>query len=163
MVQYAVFTVTGVNQKKNLEELNAFLRSHRIYHVEKQFLPASQEACWSFCIEYDTQGTVKGKNTVDYKEVLSEKEFAVYSKLRDIRKESAAEHNVPLYAVFTNEQLAAMVKNRTATLQHMGKIEGVGESKVEHYGERFVTFLQAVFGGDDETSRKHISGSLFLE
>jgi superfamily II DNA helicase RecQ len=163
MVQYAVFSVSGINRQKDLDELNTFLRSHRIYQVEKQFLADAQGASWCFCIEYDAQVPVKGKHTVDYKEVLSEKEFAVYSKLRDIRKESAAEHNVPLYAVFTNEQLAAMVKNRTATLQHMGKIEGVGESKVEHYGERFVTFLQTVFGGDDETSRKHISGSLFLE
>ncbi len=117
MVQYAVFTVSGMNRQKELDELNTFLRSHRIYQVEKQFLSGAQGACWSFCIEYDAQVPVKGKNTIDYKEVLSEKEFAVYSKLRDIRKESAAEHNVPLYGI-TNEQKLHIVKTDGDIARH---------------------------------------------
>jgi superfamily II DNA helicase RecQ len=125
--------------------MNTFLRSHRIYHVEKQFLAVPNEERWSFCIEYDGQNQAKGQQKIDYKEVLSEKEFAVFSKLRDIRKHVAAEENIPLYAVFTNEHLAVMVKNRIATVQQMRDLNGVGESKITNYADRFTDFLQTVF------------------
>lgn len=154
MIQYAVFTVPVFDTQKELNELNTFLRSHRVYHVEKQFISSAKAAGWSFCIEYETQVSVNGKNRIDYKDVLSEKEFVVYSKLREIRKLAAAEWNVPLYAVFTNEQLAAMVKNRTATVKQMKEINGVGESKTEHYGKYFIEFLHSVFKEmDDETNQ----------
>lgn len=145
MIQFKIFTVSVYNRQKELDELNAFLRSHRIYHVEKQFLAGTNEERWSFCIEYDGQVQAKGQQKIDYKEVLTEKEFAVFSKLRDIRKQVAAEQNVPLYAVFTNEQLASMVKKRTATVQELRDLEGVGESKIANYAVRFTDFLQTVF------------------
>jgi hypothetical protein len=53
---------------------------------------------------------------VDYKEVLNEADFAVFSRLRDLRKVIAEKEAVPAYAIFTNEQLAAMVTGKVDRL-----------------------------------------------
>ena len=47
---------------------------------------------------------------IDYKEVLDEKTFALFSKLREKRKVLAEKDAVPVYSVFTNEQLAQMAQ-----------------------------------------------------
>ena len=49
-----------------------------------------------------------GKQRVDYKEVLSPADFALFAKLRDWRKATAEQEGIPVYAVLTNEQLAAI-------------------------------------------------------
>jgi hypothetical protein len=75
---------------------------------------------------------VRGK--VDYKEVLSPEGFTVFSKLRDLRKEIAQAEAVPVYTIFTNEQLAQMVKARATTKADMEKIAGLGDARIEKYG-----------------------------
>jgi superfamily II DNA helicase RecQ len=72
---------------------------------------------------------------VDYKEVLKPEEFEVFSRLRDWRKGVAEKDSVPVYVVFTNEQLAEMVKRRVSTKAALKEIEGVGESRIEKYGD----------------------------
>ena len=46
---------------------------------------------------------------MDYKEILKSEDFAVFARLRDLRKEIAQAEAVPVYTVFTNEQLAQLV------------------------------------------------------
>ena len=55
------------------------------------------------------------RGKVDFKEVLSDPEFAVFARLRALRKERADAEGVPAYALFTNEQLAEMVQRRGAS------------------------------------------------
>ena len=53
-------------------------------------------------------GEARGK--VDYREVLSPEQFAAFVKLRALRQAIAKDEAVPVYVIFTNEQLAAMVQ-----------------------------------------------------
>jgi len=46
-----------------------------------------------------------------------------------------------IYAVFTNDQLAGMVKKPTKTPKDLMSISGVGEARVKQYGEAFVNLL----------------------
>jgi hypothetical protein len=57
-------------------------------------------------------GAAARAGRVDYREVLSPPEFAVYDRLRTLRKELAQAEGLPPYAVFSNEQLAAFVQRR---------------------------------------------------
>lgn len=50
------------------------------------------------------------KNRIDYKETLPPAEFARFSKLRELRKQIAEAEGLLVYAVFTNEQLAAIAQ-----------------------------------------------------
>lgn len=97
------------------------------------------------------------KGKIDYKEVLDEPDFRVYAALRDLRKKLADQEGVPVYAVFTNEQLAEMARRRTGSDAQLSEIPGVGESRVKKYGELFIDLIKAeaekLFKSDDgETS-----------
>ena len=78
----------------------------------------------------------------DYKEILSADDFAVFAKLRELRKEIAQREAVPVYTVFTNEQLAQMVENRCRSKTDLEKITGVGDARIEKYGQGFLELLQ---------------------
>ena len=75
------------------------------------------------------------------REVLSPEDFAVYVRLRELRKTIAAEEAIPPYSVFTNEQLAAIVTGRVSSKADLGKIAGIGEARLEKYGSRFLSLL----------------------
>lgn len=83
-----------------------------------------------------------GLPKVDYREVLDEAQFARFRKLREARKRIAEEDGVPVYAVFSNDQLAEMARcAELPTIASLKKIPGIGEKKVARYGERFVALL----------------------
>jgi superfamily II DNA helicase RecQ len=143
------------------EELNAFLRGHRILSVEREFCHDSGGAYWAVCVEYlvavptgaaaSANGTGKGK--IDYRERLSAEDFTVFSALREVRKELAERDGVPVYAVFTNEQIAEMVTRKANSLAALRQIDGVGDSRIEKYGDRFVAVLL-------QGERTHPAGSV---
>jgi len=85
----------------------------------------------------DSNKNTGRKSRIDYKEVLNEQDFALFSKLRELRKQIAEKEGIPVYAVFTNEQLAEIVRRKVKTKTEMRKIEGIGEAKVEKYGTIF--------------------------
>jgi superfamily II DNA helicase RecQ len=81
-------------------------------------------------------GSVKEK--VDYRTVLDEATFEKFAKLREIRKRFAEAEAVPAYAVFTNEELAEIAKLPELTEQTIRTISGIGEKKVEKYGQKLI-------------------------
>jgi superfamily II DNA helicase RecQ len=82
-----------------------------------------------------------GKPKIDYKEVLSPDDFAIYSKLREWRKKASEAEAVPVYAVFTNEQLAKIVEKKVQTKAALLEIEGVGESRVNKYADEILGII----------------------
>ncbi len=132
------------------EELNRFLRSNRVLHVDRHFVscPGSDHGSWNFCVGYLEleRGQERGfGQKLDYREILSPEDFAVYAKLRSLRKETAEREQVPVFAVFSNDQLAEMVQTKARTLEQLGKIKGVGESRTSKYGEKFLDILREAY------------------
>ena len=132
------------------EELNQLLRRGRIASVRKEFVSHGEHSFWAFCVEYldtalQTQDRNRGGNTskIDYKEVLSEVDFAAFVRLRELRKVIAEKEAIPAYAIFTNEQLAAMVTGKCDTLTALGTIPGVGAARIEKYGLAFLNTVHA--------------------
>jgi len=145
LTQYASFYVSPFGEKSVTDELNAFLRSHRIVNVEKRLIDSERGTGWVFLVEY---GNESGKNTsntssqrIDYREVLNPVEYALYDKLRNLRKEIADKAGIPVYAVFTNDQLASMVKKPPNTAKDLLSISGIGEARVKLYGEAFINLF----------------------
>lgn len=140
-MQLKLFIVPVKNISVSEGEMNGFLRAHRVLAVRKEFVSDGENSFWSFCVEYLESGSAgttppEGKlPKVDYKEVLKPAEFEVFSRLRDWRKAEAEKESVPVYVVFTNEQLAEMVKKRVSTKAALQAIAGVGDSRVAKYGE----------------------------
>lgn len=62
----------------------------------------------------------------------------LFDRLRRLRKELADEEEIPPYMVFSDATLRDMVARRPATRARLLSVRGVGEQKLEKYGERFL-------------------------
>lgn len=145
-MHFKFFTIPVQTPDKMEAELNRFLASHAVLNIERQFVTDGQNSFWTLCISYQAGAESEGEkaaNKVDYKEVLNEHDFAIYVRLRDLRKQLAEKDGVPAYALFTNKQLASMIENKITTLAALKQIAGVGDARAEKYGEAFLRILRA--------------------
>ncbi len=69
-----------------------------------------------------------------------------------MRKELAQTEAVPVYALFTNEQLAHMVQRRCQSKRELVQIEGIGDSKIDKYAERILPLLLTLEARPDASS-----------
>ncbi len=69
---------------------------------------------------------------------------SVFEKLRALRMEIAREEKVPPYIVFSDKTLTYMSIIQPKTREEMLTVSGVGEYKVEKYGERFLDCLRQI-------------------
>ena len=75
---------------------------------------------------------VGGSAPTEFDEVL-------FGKLRGLRKRIAEDHQVPPYVVFSDKTLHEMCRHYPVTLSDMRMISGVGDAKLERYGDDFIT------------------------
>lgn len=147
-MQLQIFSIRALDMSEDLQKLNSFLRGHKIIDIEKQFVNNGTESFWSFCIRYINSDNQLSSNPqtqkakVDYKEVLDEKTFGVFSRLREIRKEIAKEDAVPAYAVFTDYELSEIAKLPIVSESTIQSINGIGQKKAEKYAIKIDKKLQ---------------------
>ena len=146
-MQLKLFVVPVKNVNAAEAEMNAFLRGHRVLAVKKELVVDGENSFWTFCVEY-LENTPAGNAflsgkppKVDYKEVLKPEEFEVFSRLREWRKAAAEKEGVPVYTILTNEQLAQMVQKKVSSKAGLKEIEGIGDARVEKYGEGVLRVL----------------------
>lgn len=144
-MQVQVFSVSTYENRQQLEELNAFLRGHKIIDIEKQLVVSGQQAYWTFCIRY-LEGSMpvysnEKREKIDYKTILDEATFEIFSKLRQIRKQIAETDAIPAYAVFTDEELSKIAQLPIINCKNMQGIKGIGEKKIEKYGKAIAQFF----------------------
>jgi superfamily II DNA helicase RecQ len=156
-MNYQFFVIPAHNPVSAQEKLNRFCAGHRVANVEKAFVANGDRSFWSVCVTWLDGAGEKGsrpKSRVDYKEVLNEKDFAIFVKLRTLRKTIAEKEGLPVYALFSNEQLAAMVQKRIITRTALGAIDGVGKARLEKYGEAFISVLRSEFAASSSITRR---------
>lgn len=147
------FTIPLHGGDESADDLNRFLAGHRILSIDRHFAQDGANSAWAVCVAYEATGEGRPappgdrnkRDKVDYREVLDEADFAVYAKLRSLRKTLADAEGVPAYALFTNEQMAAMVQNRVATATALRGIPRIGAARVEKYAGPFLALLRESF------------------
>jgi superfamily II DNA helicase RecQ len=155
-MSFHFFTVPTLDSVSAQDELNAFCETHRMVQVERHFVSDGQGSHWALCVQVapgpgPLPDSLKRRSTassaearVDYKAVLSEAEFTRFAALRSLRKTLAEQEGVPLYAVFTNEQLAAMAKSAPQSAAEVQAVEGVGPARVQRYAQAVLSCLRAL-------------------
>ncbi|MGA9341137.1 MAG: RQC domain-containing protein, partial [Rhodanobacteraceae bacterium] len=91
----------------------------------------------------------RGRQTLD----IAPHESALWGGLRDLRARLAKEQGVPAYVIFHDATLLAMLRERPQSLRDIGNISGVGERKLERYGEAFLGVLTAAPATGSRESR----------
>ena len=72
---------------------------------------------------------------------LSGGEQTLFDKLRWWRVETARKHNVPAYVIFHDATMREIAKAKPASMAELRNITGVGEKKLETYGEEIVALI----------------------
>jgi len=153
-MQIRIFTISVFDAGAGMAELNRYLAGQRVLEVEQRMIQTEAGAFWTFCIRSVLESSVFSgnrsvKEKVDYKQVLNEAEFAIFSELRACRKKLAQDDSVPAYAVFTDEELCGILRLETLAVEQLKKVPGIGEKKVEKYGE---LLLNCYFANKKQTS-----------
>jgi len=68
----------------------------------------------------------------------TDEQVALFERLRELRREIAAEQSVPAYVVFADAALADMARRAPATHDEFLAVNGVGAAKLERYGDVFL-------------------------
>jgi len=67
---------------------------------------------------------------------------ALFEDLRELRRAIATEQEVPPYVIFHDKTLAAMALHRPVDEGGFLQISGVGQAKLERYGEKFLAVIR---------------------
>ena len=79
----------------------------------------------------------------DRASALSQADQALFEDLRALRRQIAEEQNVPAYVVFGDISLLDMAQKRPQTEDDFLEVSGVGQAKLERYGDAFLTLIRA--------------------
>lgn len=133
-MQFKFFNIKDTSLELNQNTLNKFLRTVKVLAVHKQF----HEGIWYFAVEYieDTVLASKFSEKINYKEILSDIEYARFRVLKECRKIVA--YKRPAYVVFKDDQLSELVKYEHLTVDNLKSIKGFGEEKIKEFGQAFV-------------------------
>lgn len=69
-------------------------------------------------------------------------DHALWNALRTRRRELAQEQGVPPYVIFHDATLMAMMEARPHSLSTLAELPGVGQRKLNAYGEAFLEVIQ---------------------
>ena len=142
-MQIKIITIPVLGGEAMNEELNTLLRSKKILQVERHLSESSQGLLWCFCVMYldGSEAPADGRaERVDYREILDEESFQRYTVLRNVRKKIAEEDGLKVFQVLTNREMAELAKLEELTAEALKKVPGIGDKKLERFGERLIKY-----------------------
>lgn len=72
---------------------------------------------------------------------LTDEQRALYEMVRRWRAKKAHDEGAPPYVILTNRQLAEIVQARPNTRAGLGRIDGIGEKKLDRYADDLLALL----------------------
>ena len=95
----------------------------------------------SLMLREAVQRSKKPRAGVD-KKPLDANDQPLFDELRALRKSLAGENSVPPFVIFHDKTLIEMVAEQPLSLAEMAQINGVGEHKLNRFGEAFLSVIQ---------------------
>jgi ATP-dependent DNA helicase RecQ len=89
------------------------------------------------------QRTAKSGNGAAARIDLSDRDHELFQKLRALRASIAKDMNVPPYVIFPDTTLMALSKERPQSGDVLLGISGIGQAKLERYGDAFLKVIRA--------------------
>jgi len=166
-VQYKFFIIPIRAIEETETEINRFLRTVRVVNSQREFIAQGENSFWTLSVEYlpdvraGESSKGRGKERIDYREVLSPEDFALFSKIREWRKQISAKQNLPVYAVLKNDQIARIAQARPLTKEALKGIEGIGDARADKYADDLLGIVgsekqQKAKENNDETDGKSV-------
>ncbi len=86
--------------------------------------------------------TIYRKEPKKVQQLSDEETDTLFEVLRELRTDLASEAGVPPYVVFSDSTLKEMSRIRPSSRLEMLQIKGVGQSKLDKYGEAFLSRIK---------------------
>ena len=90
---------------------------------------------------------VKRSRAADGEEPLTDEQHGMFDRLRALRRRLADEQGVPPYVVFNDATLRDMVRRMPTSGEAFLNVRGVGQAKLERFGEAYLDELLAASRG----------------
>ena len=90
----------------------------------------------------DPKGPIAVTRRPAREHVVAEEDLDLWEALRACRQSFANEHNVPAYVIFHDKTLHEMLAYRPQTAAELLGISGVGQTKLDRYGDGFLSILR---------------------
>jgi len=114
------------------------IANYSVLKLKPQALPLLRgEAQLELAVPQTREKPVK-KKTPKSSIKLDDDELSLFETLREIRKQLAEESKVPPYVIFSDTTLVEICRARPANSDEFLDITGVGQVKLERYGEIFI-------------------------
>jgi superfamily II DNA helicase RecQ len=135
--------------------LRDFLKDLEVISVKEYFFIRNEVAYLTLIIKYfpvrqelDNKLNPKGQRDEAWRKMLSEGDMGLFNLLRDWRAKRAKKEGLPPYILFTNVQFAEIVKGRPQSLAELMKIDGIGQAKIDKYGEEILEISKINLGAE---------------
>lgn len=89
----------------------------------------------------------RSSRTASIADELDDEDKLLFQRLRRLRTQIARDQNVPPYVVFPDATLAGIAAARPVNADALLSISGVGQSKLDKYGEAFMDLVEAFEAG----------------
>ncbi|WP_038053646.1 DNA helicase RecQ [Thioalkalivibrio sp. ALJ1] len=77
---------------------------------------------------------------------MDSEDRALWEALRSLRTDLARDQGVPPYVIFSDATLLEMVASAPRSREEMAGVSGVGQHKLERYGDAFIRTIEGHFG-----------------
>ena len=137
-MQLKIFSIPSFGSEALEEEMNKFLRTHRILQIERHFCP-DNGGYWAVMVEYVLGDPVaevppaERREKKDYTAGLTDEQKQRYERYREIRATVAAERSLPAYLVFTNNELAILAALPDIKAPTAQQTKGIAPSRLKDF------------------------------
>ena len=101
-MKFRFFTIPATMPEEAQEAVNQFCAAHRVVSIERQFVYDAERSYWTLCVCYlasasrnDSGPIATRKGKIDYRDVLNERDFALFVRLRSLRKTLSEQEGIP--------------------------------------------------------------------
>ncbi len=152
----------------NDDEVREFIKDKEVisvtdYHFVKNDVPYITFVFRYFPhrAEIEAKAPTKEKRDQDeeWKKLLTESDMGLFNILRDWRSQRCKKDGVPPYILFTNQQLAMIVKKRPQSISELTQIDGIGKGKAQKYGEEVLSISKINIEPPQETTEMKTDGA----
>ena len=95
-----------------------------------------------FRFRNDPRQPVMVRKSIGKSQAIPEESRDLWEALRACRQSLASEHDVPPYVIFHDKTLQEMLTLRPTNESELLEISGIGQIKLDRYGQRFLTVLR---------------------
>ncbi len=128
--------------------LDEFIRDKQVLAVREHFFVVHElphMACLATYLPVATESPTASRGArekrPDPAAELPDADRTLFQSLREWRAARARKEGIPAYVILTNREMVEVVRARPETASALGAIDGIGEGKVERYGQAILERL----------------------